>query len=154
MKVIGRERRRPPHEIGPAYEDAGIYKGDLSKVRVRLVPKMARNERGDLVVAGFVENNINVNVVFPGRRRRDSGHLVSRLQKVLKLAGGVAAFDTRHVEDLGIMVDVYGTFRSQFHRDHSGWETKTHQLMAAKWSMANEIGVVQHFGEDPVHQAS
>lgn len=150
---MGRQQRRAPRDVTPAYEDAGLFQGKMNRVEVRLVPKMARNERGDLIVSGFLSNNTHVNVVFPGRRRRESGPLVSRLQRLLKQAGSSPGFDMRDIDELGFNVQVHGAFRSQFHRDQSGWETRSYQLIAARWSMTNEIGLTQHFGEDPIRGA-
>ncbi len=145
-------RRRPPVQVTPLIEDAGLFKREVRDVVVELVPVFSRNNRGDLVVKGIVQPDAEIEVVFAGRRLRDAGNLVVRMKK-LRAAGVRAALNGHQamnsIRQLRLPVKVRGTWRFRFQPDPSGWEVKNYQLIAAQWAFADEEGVTVLAGWPP-----
>lgn len=141
------DRRRPAREVSPTYEDAGIFKTQLVELVVDLVPRFARNSRGDLMIKGFVAGDGAIDVVFPGRRGDRTRPLVARLEAVATRAqagGNTAALDRlRH------SVRIQGVWRPRFSCDDQGWQTRQHQLYAARWLILDQEGNAQTYGEVP-----
>ena len=133
------ERRMAPDLVTSDYEDRGLFHEKLSEKQVHLLPRMTRNGRGDLVIMGEVKRQIEVEVIFPGRRAQDA---VPLLHKVRALAG-------KPPEEARLPIRVEGVMRPRFHRDPSGWETKSYQLIAARWMMFDDGGIAKVYGELP-----
>ncbi|WP_306121175.1 hypothetical protein [Roseovarius sp. MMSF_3359] len=143
------ERRKPASEITPAYEDRGIFKNDIVQLIVNLVPLTAKNSRNDLIVKGFIEGNSAIEVVFPGRRTIQAKPIVALLQAKLTHARKVAekAGTTVDVNTLRYPARIEGSWRPKFTRDDNGWETRQHQLFAARWVLKDLDGNAVTFGE-------
>ncbi|NSY38946.1 hypothetical protein [Leisingera sp. ANG59] len=148
-------RRRPPVQVTPLIEDAGLFKREVRDVPVDLVPVFSRNNRGDLVVKGIVRPAAEIEVIFAGRRLREAASLVERMRK-LRMQGARAALNgheaMNQISQLRLPVQVRGTWRFRFQPDPSGWEVKNYQLIAAQWAFADEEGVTVLAGWPPAKQ--
>lgn len=142
-----KDRRRPDFEITPSYEDTGLFKTPVRQIVAELVPQMSRNSRRDLLVRGYIDGNYGIDVVFAGRRTKSIGKLERQLKALMHV---------RHADPLKddvlprIPIRLEGAWRSRFHRDRSGWETRSHQFMAARWTLLSAGGRGRAFGEPPV----
>jgi hypothetical protein len=148
-------RRKPSHLITPAYEDNGLFKSPVHKVVVGLVPQAVRNNRQDLVVRGFVEPEIEVSVIFAGRRARQTAPLQAQLRRLLFHARAQArGWDQEALDRTRLPVRIEGAWRSRFSRDPEGWETRSHELLVARWALIDETGATQHYGEGPARAST
>ena len=145
------ERRRPPHLVTPEYEDGGIFRTPPQQLLVELVPKIGKNTRSDLMVKGFIDGTIAIDVVFAGRRTKQADLLLKKLQSLWTQANRKTApgDEPPEVDTVRLPVRVEGSWRPRFERDDQGWETRTHQLFAARWVL-NHDGESKTFGEPPV----
>lgn len=146
-------QRKPSHQGDDASEDAGLFQTPICQVMVELIPQTRRNERGDLVVRGYVDRKFEIDVFFVGRRTAEAGPLESQLKALLRAARtiAVAADNTvPKIETLRLPVRVEGAWRRSMKRDDSGWETSTHHLVAARWSLLDHDGNTVSFGKPPV----
>ncbi|WP_206040794.1 hypothetical protein [Roseobacter ponti] len=143
-------RRRPAHEITAEYEDAGLFRNALCDVIVRLTPQMRRNDRGDLVVRGFVDEKYEIDVLFAGRRTRDAIPLERRLRSLIAEARRLTPGQEVSPDSVRLPVRVEGAWRKRLQRDASGWETGTHHLVAARWAMEAQTGSAMQFGEQVI----
>lgn len=147
------QRRRPASEVTPEYEDSGLFKNKVGQLSVELVPQMTRNDRKDLVVRGFVNRTIEIEVAFAGRRVKEVGPLEARLRSVRRnaiqaaAAQGMPEPDTDHMR-LPVLIE--GAWRPRFKRDQTGWETRSYYLFAARWSILDEAGNTVSFGVRPM----
>ncbi|MBW4707802.1 hypothetical protein KX928_08390 [Roseobacter sp. YSTF-M11] len=145
-------RRKPASEVTPEYEDAGLFKNKVGQIAVELVPQMTRNSRQDLVVRGFVNGNIEIEVVFAGRRTKEIGPLEAQLRSLRAHALSVAAKvgePTPDIDFVRLPIMVEGAWRPRFKRDQTGWETRSFNLFAARWSLRDENGTSVSFGVPP-----
>ena len=65
-------------------EDIGLFKSDVVDVRIDVSPMRRTTSRGDLLCVGFLKD-VEIEVVFPGRRRRDTGPMEAHLSYARKL---------------------------------------------------------------------
>lgn len=145
-------QRRPPHQVDDASEDAGLFPSPLCQVMLEMIPQTRRNERGDLIVRAFVDRKFEIEVFFAGRRVSDVGPLETQLKALLRAARTIADASKSappKTENLRLPVRVEGSWRRSLQRDDSGWETSTHHLVAARWSLLDENGNTRSFGEPP-----
>lgn len=148
-------RRKPPHLVSPAYEDNGLFKAPVRKVTVALVPQIARNNRQDVVVRGFVEPNIEVSVIFAGRRAKMVAPLEAQLRRRLfRAKASVTQWDQAALDSATLLVSIEGSWRPRFERDPAGWETRSYHLMAARWALIDAAGMTQMGGEGPVRSSA
>ncbi|WP_300061674.1 hypothetical protein [uncultured Roseobacter sp.] len=137
----------------PEYEDSGLFKNKVGQLQVELVPQSMYNGRNDLVVRGFVNRTIEIEVAFAGRRVKEVGPLEARLRQVrakaLKEAAekGLPPPDTDHMR-LPVLIE--GAWRPRFQRDQAGWETRSYYLFAARWSLLDDEGNTLSFGSRPL----
>lgn len=143
-------QRRPPHQVDDASEDAGLFQTALCQVVAELIPQTRRNDRGDLVIRGFVDRKFEIDVFFAGRRAAEVGPLETQLKALLRAARTIAAASNSPpptIEHLRLPVRVEGAWRRSMQRDDSGWETSTHHLVAARWSLLDQNGKSVSFGQ-------
>ena len=149
------DRRKPAHLVSPEGEDDGIYRSGIVRLTVRLVPVFGRNTRGDLMIKGYVGPESAIDVVFPGRRRRDASDLEQRLkaewQRIAQAARSRGR--TPDIETARLPVMVEGAWRPRFRRDDQGWQTRDHQFYAARWAFVDQAGQSVTFGEAVRHGA-
>jgi hypothetical protein len=143
------ERRRNPSEITPDYEDSGIFKNPTLQLVVELVPKFSKNSRDDLIIKGFVEGNVPIDVVFAGRRKFQADPVIQRLRALWTQANRNLSSpgDAPEIDAVRCRVSIEGSWRSRFLLDDQGWQTRTHQFYAARWLLSDQSGTVKHFGE-------
>ena len=146
------ERRKPPNEVTPAYEDGGIYKNGLVQLNVEFVPLSSHSSRHDLVIKAFVDGDSPIEVVFAGRRKIQAKPLMALLQAKLAHARKAAAKKGAAVEidQVRYPARIEGSWRPRFRRDDQGWETRHHQLFPARWILKDQNGNPISFGETTV----
>lgn len=150
---IALRHRKPPHEVTDASEDAGLFPTAICQTMVELIPQTRRNDRGDLIIRGFVDRKFEIDVFFAGRRVSEVGPLEAQLKALLRAARAIAvAADNPppKVETLRLPVRVEGAWRRTAKRDETGWETSAHHLVAARWSLLDQNGNTVSFGQKPV----
>lgn len=146
-------RRKPASEVTPDYEDAGLFKNKVGQLSVELVPQMMRNGRNDLVVRGFVNRTIEIEVAFAGRRVKETGPLETRLRALLTRAMKIAAATGEpepDIDHIRLPLLIEGAWRPRFKRDQTGWETRSYYLFAARWSVLDDAGNTVSFGARPI----
>ena len=146
-------QRKPPHQVDEATEDAGLFTTALCQVMVELIPQSRLNDRGDLIVRGYVDRKFEIDVFFAGRRTAAAGPLEAQLRALLRAARTIASAAGNanpKTETLRLPVRIEGSWRRSMKRDHTGWETSTHHLVAARWSLLDQDGKTVSFGEAPM----
>ncbi len=149
------ERRRPAKLVTPIEEDQGIFKGEVIQLTAELMPLFGRNMRDDVIIKGFVVGGDAIDVIFPGRRKSQA----IALQKRIQAEWSKVCTEARHrgvspvIEEFRYPIQVEGAWRTRFNRDTNGWETRNHQLYAARWMVADKSGNKTTYGE-PVIRAS
>ncbi|MEL7099567.1 MAG: hypothetical protein AAGM84_12125 [Pseudomonadota bacterium] len=140
------DRRRSFSDVTPASEDAGLFPRAPAGVEVDLVPQLARNKRGDVLVRGFVGARQPILVVFAGRRAPFARMVEARLSRTLAMARAArgAGIDLSTVR---LRIWVEGAWRRRFIRDISGWQQGEHHLIAAQWTLPDPPGPPILFGE-------
>lgn len=139
-------RRQGVELRGPEYEDAGIYKEPVGVVRINLTSKISINGRKDVVIQAFAQSDVEVEVVFAGRRAAIAEPVVTAIQRRWKQMQS-ASKDAK-MEDLRFPIQVVGSSRPRF-ETVGGWLTRNYQLMVAQYSMFDENGKQLDFGEAP-----
>ncbi|WP_299405929.1 hypothetical protein [uncultured Roseobacter sp.] len=137
----------------PEYEDSGLFKSKVGQISVELVPQMTRNSRNDLVVRGFANRTIEIEVAFAGRRVKEAGPLEARLRAMLSnavRASSAAGADAPDIDYIRLPVLIEGAWRPRFRRDQTGWETRSYYLFAARWSILDDEGNTVSFGSPPL----
>ena len=134
------------------YEDRGLFKTSPSRLEVSLVPKIWNNNRDDILIRGLVFDEIEVEVLFAGRRRDAAAPLVEHIRTIWSKANhnqpaGAAPVE---IDDVRYPVLISGSWRVRFEMDKSDWQTRHYQLVVAHWSPANsdEDGAI--VGEPPL----
>ena len=147
------QNRRPAHEVTPASEDAGLFQNAISSLVVELVPQMRRNDRGDLIIRGFVNSKYDVDVFFAGRRARDAAPIERRLKTMLSRARSAAKAEGIQETDTDRIrwpIRAEGAWRRRVQRDEWGWETGTYHLVVSRWSYVDEDGMTTVCGAPPI----
>jgi len=140
------DRRRPAAEITPALEDAGLFPAPPKGMDVELVPQMARNQRGDVMVRAFVGARQPVIVVFAGLRAPQARQVELRLAQVLGQARARRGAGVE-VDSVRLPIWVEGAWRRRFIRDVAGWQEGEHHLIAACWTLPDPPRAPLFFGE-------
>ncbi|MFD1157921.1 hypothetical protein [Roseovarius aestuarii] len=143
------DRRKPTREVLPGYEDQDIFKGQIVQIAVELVPLIGRNSHDDIIIKGFVLGDNAIDVVIAGRRKKQAQTLLSQIQSLWSRACTAARNlgESPVVEDVRYPVYVEGSWRTRFNRDDHGWETRNHQLYAARWTITDQNGGSVIYGE-------
>lgn len=145
--------RLPTRDLTPEYEDAGLFRNEICQIQVELVPIVDHNNRNDVVITGFVKNDLEIAVTFAGRRRVEVSPVVANLKslgmRVLHAASqnGLPAPDLRKIR---FPLHVEGAWRPRFQSDVSGWEVRTFHLIAARWIVIDRSGKTTQFGIPPI----
>ena len=148
-----KDRRRDASDISAQLEDLGLFKTGLVEVPVELTPRITRTYRQDLMVTGLVKGQLEIDVIFAGRRLQDAAPLLATLRKLKQEALATAAAKGVLPPDLLTIrspVKIEGSWRPRFLRDKSGWETRTYQLLAARWAVVGRDGVVTVGGQTAI----
>lgn len=147
-----KDRRKPASQVTPEYEDRGIFKNPTTQLVVELVPRFGKNSRGDVMIMGFLQGNVPVDVVFAGRRKAQAAHVMQELRILWSRANREVPPNGTppEVEWVRLPVRIEGAWRPRFERDDQGWQTRTHQLFAARWLLTDAEGNALSFGEPPI----
>ena len=120
---------------------------------MQLVPKTAQTSRKDVVIKGFLDGTGAIDVVFAGRRRAEADTVLAMLKALWSRANASAPPGRPpEIDAVRLPVQVEGVWRPRFKRDDQGWQTRDHQLYAARGLMVNDDGEAMVFGERPIHQ--
>ena len=141
------ENRRLGHKnVDPTYEDAGLFQTATCHVQATLIPVMRKNNRGDLIINGILNDGKEIAVTFAGRRAREAAAVVARLNA---LRDQQTTFSNVRKSQLPIHIE--GTWRPHFSTDEDGFATRTYHLIAAKWSLVSTNGKSAQYGQPPAH---
>lgn len=146
-------RRVNTAAVTPAYEDAGLFQGEVSTVDVALAPVIARNARGDYLVTGFVRDTLELRVLFAGRRAEEAGPVVKHLRSLLARALLLARQKGEQmpvVTSVRFPLKVTGTWRKQIFEDETGCTSHQYHLVAAHWVAQDGAGQDLSYGGPPV----
>lgn len=142
--------RRKTDDIDAENDDSGLFGKGIVAITIDLTPLAARSGRRDLVVKGFV-GDTEVDVIFPGRRARNTSPLTGMLEMFAVGARRAAAEDGMPIptaDRIRCPVQVEGCWRPRITTDASGWPTRRYQLLAARWTIDTGRGP-QVFGDRP-----
>ncbi len=134
------ERRSLASKSSPLEDDRGIFKTGVVDVRVDLSPSRRRSSRGDLVFVGFFET-AEVEVVFPGRRRTETGPLEEELWRVARRARTSSA--------ARMPFEARGVWRTRVIESDAVEVTRIYQFLVAQWTIRNADGLSTTYGEPP-----
>ncbi|MBO9478920.1 hypothetical protein J7382_15335 [Shimia sp. R11_0] len=81
-----KKRLENPSLITPSYEDKGLFKKPPTELVVQLIPKFGKNTRRDVIIKGLVQGDVEVEVVFAGRRKKQAAELVALLRRKWEVA--------------------------------------------------------------------
>ncbi len=145
-----------PALITPAYEDRGLFKKPPTELVVKLIPKFGKNSRGDVIIKGLVQNDVEVDIVFAGRRKKQADELVTLLRRKWDNANYMApnggARPTR--SDVRLPTRVQGSWRTRVVEDEDALFSKEYQLLVSRWAFNSESGELRSFGEPPFSEQS
>ncbi|MBW4709295.1 hypothetical protein KX928_16000 [Roseobacter sp. YSTF-M11] len=139
-------------DITAEQEDRALFKTYGGPIAIELVPRMNRVRADTLLIRGFFDNNTEITAVFSGRRARETGPLEAQLQWLDNQARHAAVAARRPVpaaDMIRLQVQIKGCWRHDFRRDDEGNETRSYQLVVARWAFTNPRGELQQFGEPP-----
>lgn len=140
------ENRQTPMTVSPQIEDAGLFQNTVCHIDVDLIPVMRKNNRDDLIVTGLVKGDLEIAVTFAGRRSDETAPIIARLTALLDAQEHVA-----DVRKSRLPMRIEGAWRPQFTADGNGFETRTFQLIAARWSVLDGKGSSVEYGQPPAH---
>ena len=144
------QTRLPASSVTEEAEDAGLFKTDLCQIVIELIPQTRRNDRGDVIIRGFVDRKHEIDVLFAGRRSSQASALETQLKSLLRAARTIAnaAQNTAPaIETLRLPIRAEGAWRRTAKRDAEGWETHSYHFVAARWSLFDRHGNVVAFGK-------
>jgi len=146
------KERRDPARQTPLTEDAGLFPQDVQRVDLLILPMCYRNKRNDLIVRGVSAGKHCFEVAFAGRRAAMAKPLVrtlaARRAVLVDEHGKINEIDLRKAQ---LPVSIDGAWRRRFWTGPGGIQHRTHQLVAARWSVPDAKGGMQTYGVDPSH---
>ena len=141
-----------PAMITPAYEDSGLFKKPPTELVVNLIPKFGTNSRQDVIIKGLVQN-MEVDVIFAGRRKKESAELVALLKRKWENATYLSSGGARPKRsDVRLPTRVQGSWRMRVveeEEDEQDLYSKEYQLLVARWAFNSDNGEFKSFGEPP-----
>ncbi|KPA23291.1 hypothetical protein shim_04860 [Shimia sp. SK013] len=145
-----------PALITPAYEDRGLYKKPPTELVVELIPKFGKNSRKDVIIKGMVQNGVEVDVIFAGRRKKQVDELVKLLGRKWDQANDAAHEGMKKPKrkDVRVPTRIQGSWRTRIVEDDEEWYARQYQLMVARWAFMSESGEFRSFGEPPFTDVS
>lgn len=146
-------KRLDHRDVTPSYEDAGLFKNKICRLKVDLLPEVFCNHRNDIVITALVQGSIRISVMFAGRRTVEAATIIASLRvlraRLLELAAARGISDP-DLTSTRLPLHIEGAWRPRFQRDENGWETRSYHLIAARWAVMNEKGDKLSFGEPPI----
>ncbi|SMP27331.1 hypothetical protein [Shimia sagamensis] len=148
-----KKRIENPAKITPAYEDGGLFKKPPTELVVNLIPKFSKNSRQDVIIKGLVQNDVEIDVIFAGRRKREAAELVTLLKRKWENANYRVAKAPKR-KDVRLPTRVQGSWRMRVAEDEHEQDlyTKEYQLLVARWAFNADNGEFRSFGEPPFQQ--
>lgn len=141
-------------KVTPAYEDSGLFKKPPTELVVNLIPKFGTNSRNDVIIKGLVQNGVEVDVIFAGRRKKEAAELVALLKRKWETANfRVATAPARR--DVRVPTRVQGSWRMRVVEDEYDEQelySKEYQLLVARWAFNSDNGEFKSFGEPPFQE--
>lgn len=150
------KRVNNPVLITPSYEDRGLFKKPPTELVVELIPKFGKSSRNDIIIKGLVQNGVEVDVIFAGRRKKQADELVRLLRRKWDEVTDVVHRGMKHPkrEDVRIPARIQGSWRTRIVEDDEEWYSREYQLLVARWAFMSEGGEFRSFGEPPFTDAS
>jgi hypothetical protein len=136
----------------PEQEDRDLFKTYGGPIAVDLVPQVFRGGQGDVLIRGFFNGSVHIDVVFSGRRAADVGPLMGQLKAVdshARLSAAAAKRPEPQIDHIRLPVQIKGSWRHSFVTDKEGQDTRSYQLIAARWAFADASGQLAQYGEAP-----
>lgn len=136
----------------PEQEDRALFKTYGGPIAVDLIPQVFRGSAGDVLIRGIFNSDVEIDVVFPGRRAGETGPLMAQLKAVdsqMRLAAAGANRPAPPIDSIRIPVQIKGSWRHEFRQDADGKDIRSYQLVAARWAFADKTGELVQFGEAP-----
>ncbi|WP_144432536.1 hypothetical protein [Shimia marina] len=149
-----KKRLENPSLITPSYEDKGLFKKPPTELVVQLIPKFGKNTRRDVIIKGLVQGDVEVEVVFAGRRKKQAAELVALLRRkwevaTYRLPKDVPPPDRKEIQ---LPTRVQGSWRTRMTEMGDGTQDlylREYQLLVARWAYHSEGGAFRSFGEPP-----
>ena len=140
------ERRKNNSENIALKEDRGIFKTGVVRVRLEITPLRRKTSRGDILCIGFIDD-AEIDVIIPGRRKRDSGILVAHLDKLVHAANREALRQKRPPHpptSIRYPLVADGVWRVRV-EDETDQVQRRYQFLMANWTVQG-----QQFGDQPL----
>lgn len=149
-----KKRVGDPALITPAYEDRGLFKKPPTELVVELIPKFGVNSRKDIIIKGLVQNGVEVDVIFAGRRKRHADELVKLLCRRWDEVNDISHQGMKQPKrrDVRLPTRIQGAWRTRVVEDDEEWYTREYQLLAARWAYMSERDEFRSFGEPPFQE--
>ena len=144
--------KRTTAPVSPAYEDAGLFKNEICEVVVWLVPIVHTTRRGDVQATGFIDDTLEVPVLFAGRRVAQARQLLDRLSALKTEVMQDALRKDKpppFIESIRLPVWISGAWRARFMKEPDGCVTRSYHMVAAKWRFEVDGGKVVEQGTEP-----
>lgn len=145
------DRRNSEGLYSPINEDIGLFKSGVVDVRIDVSPMRRTTSRGDLLCVGYLKD-VEIELVFPGRRRRDTSPLETQLDRALKLRSNEALSKNRPMPmpiHVRYPLRARGTWRTRLVGLDEDEVERRYQLLIASWVIRDAAGLEKQFGEAP-----
>lgn len=154
MRVVGKapigKERRKSGVASPQYEDSGLFKSGLVRIKAELVPSIGHSLRGDLIIKGFLEGDKSMDMLIVGRRVQFATHLLKTLKKVsIAPRRPSASSSDVWAKHLRLPVVMDGTWRMRVYHDNIQIQAKRYQFIVSEWHLESADGHTSSFGEPP-----
>ena len=129
-----------------------LFKTYGGPIAVDLIPQVLRGSQGDVLVRGFFNTSVAIDVVFAGRRARMVMPMLTQLKAVdkqLRQTASAAGHPDPKIDSIRFPVQIKGSWRHNVAQDRQGDPTRSYQLVAARWAYAGSDGELVQFGEAP-----
>ncbi|MDA5557281.1 hypothetical protein [Shimia sp. MMG029] len=149
-----KKRISNPDDITPAYEDQGLFKKPSTELVINLIPKFGKNTRHDVIIKGLMENGVEVDVIFAGRRKHQAAELVTLMKRKWEEANYsvVKGSPPPKRKSVRVPTRVQGSWRTRVIDDEQNLYCVEHQLLVARWAYHGSGGEFCSFGEPPYVQ--
>ncbi len=143
------ERRTLDDDNPDLREDRGIFKTGVVTVSLDVTPLRRKTSRGDILCVGFM-NDVEIDVIFPGRRTSACKPLLVYLDKMVNAARQLARRQKRlspQPLDIRYTITAEGTWRVRTVETDNIPERR-YQFLAARWTIQDRNGE-RVFGDLP-----
>ena len=150
------DRRQTSGDVCPKSEDWGIFKNSVVSIRLALSPLRRETSRGDLLCVGFLDD-ARVEVVFPGRRRKEASTLEDELDQFARKETAAAqsrGFAVPHAIRLRFPLYAEGIWRTRLDEADDDELERVYQFMAARWTFQTAEGAEMSSGEPPIRRVA